>query len=564
MSGKSPSVGGGARTPVETSPLIEGVEGGGGDFQELCSVGSDVTTAGSTGGGGGEPPAEVRLWEELEKPWPSTYERSIALLASPVVRQSQIALYTRSPKPGSTPAALARRRDLRRGFYTPDIAKVVRPISLSGRSTTITSEEEAFESIRSQFQKMDLKAQKQQLLETQQNQQMKAAEAKKYREKILKQTKGASDEDGLKSPGYLKEVATLRTSRVKKLEEAEAQIQDGKSSVAQCVFNLANILMGVGLLGLPFALKSSGWVGGLGCLLVFGFICWRTAILIGRELNGDPRPSHAFVDSPFKTPLLPRSVPEARMLPPIRSFPDIARAAFGETGCIILSVILYFELFSCVCIFFVTIGDHMHQLLPAVPSSTHVLVIGGISMIPTIVLRTPALLSYLSMVGTFATIAVVASVVASALVEGDISAKVAADLHLNTTATTSNGGSGAPLHVLFNHSGLAMAFGLVAYCFSGHAIVPSIYTSMREPQRFEAMVTRTFTIVVSACVAVGVSGYYMFGSTVLDQVTLSLERSSKAAGAMKVLTWLMVMTGAFRLVGHCPPAGVSKVARADH
>jgi vesicular inhibitory amino acid transporter len=508
----------------------------------VCSVGSDVT-AGSAAGG--EPPAEIRLWEELEKPWPSTYERSIALLASPGIRRSQVALYTKSPKPGSTPAALARRRDLRKGFYTPDIAKVVRPINLSGRSTTITSEEEALESIRGQFQKMDLKAQKQQLLDTQRTQQMKAAEAKKYREKILKQAKGAPDDDGLKSPGYFKEVA-IRTTRSKKVEDAEALMQDGKSSVAQCVFNLANILMGVGLLGLPFALKSAGWIGGLGCLLAFGFICWRTAILIGRELNGDPRPSHAFVDSPFKTPLLPRSVPEARMLPPIRSFPDIARAAFGETGCIILSVILYFELFSCVCIFFVTIGDHMHQLFPAVPASTHVLVIGGISMVPTIVLRTPALLSYLSMVGTFATIAVVASVVASALAEGDISAKIAAELHLNTTAATRN--DDAPLHVLFNNSGLAMAFGLVAYCFSGHAIVPSIYTSMREPQRFEAMVTRTFTIVVCACVAVGVSGYYMFGSTVLDQVTLSLERSSKATGAMKVLTWLMVMTGTFRLV----------------
>lgn len=154
-------------------------------------------------------------------------------------------------------------------------------------------------------------------------------------------------------------------------------------------------------------------------------------------------------------------------------------------------------------------------------------------MVPTIVLRTPALLSYLSMVGTFATVAVVLSVVASALAEGDMSIEVAENFDLDD----------APYHVLFNNSGLAMAFGLVAYCFSGHAIVPSIYTSMRQPQKYEAMVTYTYLIVVCACVAVGVSGYFMFGSTVLDQVTLSLERSSKAGGAMKVLTGLMVMTG---------------------
>jgi solute carrier family 32 (vesicular inhibitory amino acid transporter) len=538
---------------METSPLISATASNFAVEDGCSSVSSDATptpTGTVAGAAAAGADADRRLWEELEKPWPSTYERSIALLASPVVQRSQVELFTKSPKPGSTPAALARRRDLRRGFYTPDLSKMIRPAgALSGRSLMKGVEsgggdddDEAIASAREQFQKLDLRSQKQQLRETQEKQQQRAAEAKRYREKVLKQSN--DDGYGLKSPGYLKEVA-LRSSRpARKGEGADAaSIQDGKSSFAQCVFNLANILMGVGLLGLPFALKSAGWVGGLGCLLIFGFICWRTAILIGRELNGDPRPSNSFVDSPYKTPLLPRSVPEARILPPIRSFPDIARAAFGETGCFVLSVILYFELFSCVCIFFVTIGDHLHQLFPSIPASTHLVVVGGISMVPTIVLRTPALLSYLSMVGTFATIAVVASVVASALVEGDISVKVAAELH-PTNATAGESTTAAPLHVMFNDSGLAMAFGLVAYCFSGHAIVPSIYTSMREPQRFEAMVTYTFVIVVSMCVAVGVSGYYMFGESVLDQVTLSLERNSKAVGAMKVLTWLMVMTGA--------------------
>lgn len=220
------------------------------------------------------------------------------------------------------------------------------------------------------------------------------------------------------------------------------------------------------------------------------------------------------------------------MLPPISSFPDIARNSFGDTGCFILSIILYFELFSCVCIFLVTIGDHLHQLFPDIAFATHVIVVGFISMGPTIVLRTPALLSYLSMVGTFATISVVASVVASSLAEGDMSEQVAKQFDLEAK----------PYHKLWDPSGLALAFGLVAYCFSGHAIVPSIYTSMKKPQEYERMVTFTYLIVMGACLAVGISGYYMFGSTVLDQVTLSLERSSSAPTAMKCLTWLMILT----------------------
>lgn len=245
---------------------------------------------------------DTRLWEELEKPWPSTYERSIALLASPMIQKAQADLFTKSPKPGSTPAALARRRDLRRGFYTPEATKIYRPINLSNRG------DDDFRMEIEKVKSMDFKSQKQMLLQTHQKQKLKAVEAQKYREMILKMK---DEEGGQKSPGYLKE-ATIRSQR-RKRDEMELMMIDGKSSVAQCVFNLANILMGVGLLGLPYALKCAGWIGGLGSLLIFGFITWRTSILIGRELNGDPRPSHAFDDSPFKSPLPPGSV---RHLPP--------------------------------------------------------------------------------------------------------------------------------------------------------------------------------------------------------------------------------------------------------
>ena len=473
------------------------------------------------------------LWEELEKPWPSTYERSIALLSSPVIQTAKVELFTRSPKPGSTPQALSRRRNLDRGFYTPESGGVLPP-----RFRQNLSDRDGFRNELEKVKSLDFQAGRgkkpimpEQLRKAQQEQQRKNLEAKKYRAKILAQ-KDEEAGDSLMSPGYGREVASRRAKQ--KADEVEAMLHDGKSSVAQCIFNLANILMGVGLLGLPFAMKSAGWYGGMLSLVVFGFITWRTSILIGRELNGDPRPTSAFDDSPYKSPIVPGSSPHARMLPPISSFPDIARASFGEVGCIVLSSVLYFELFSCICIFFVTMGDHLHQLFPSIPASKHVLMVGALSMIPTIMLHTPALLSYLSMVGTFATIAVILSVIFSAVTEGDIAEKVTEDLSLDIEA---------PYHIYWNPSGLAVSLGLVAYCFSGHAIVPSIYTSMRNPQKFESMVTYTFLFVIVACICVGASGYYMFGATVLDQVTLSLERSSKAGAAMKALTWLMIMTG---------------------
>jgi solute carrier family 32 (vesicular inhibitory amino acid transporter) len=467
------------------------------------------------------------LWQELEHPWPATFERAIGLLASPMIKAQDVDIYIKSPKPGSTPLALARRTNLDRGFYTPDSHGL-----LFGPRQSGSERDGDFRKSLSTMKSLDFGVQVPDPKKVLKDQQQKANKAKEYRANILKKT--SQEDDGLLSPGFGREMQSMRISKKKTVDAHKPPGMDAKATFSQCAFNLSNILMGVGLLGLPYVFKSAGWYGGSFCLGVFGLITWRTSILIGRELNGDPRPSHYFDDSPFKSPLQPGSVADARMLPPISSFPDIARVAFGSKACLVLSVILYFELFSCICIFFVSMGAHLHQLFPTISSAHHTLVVAAASIIPTILLRTPTLLSYLSMVGTIATVCVVLSVMAAALVEGDISERVAVE--------EEGIAEGPPYHTDWKTSGLTLAFGLVAYCFSGHAIVPAIYTSMQKPQDFEKMVTATFIVVTGCCLAVAVSGYYMFGSVVQDQVTLSLEQSSHAGGAMKALTWLMILT----------------------
>ena len=118
---------------------------------------------------------------------------------------------------------------------------------------------------------------------------------------------------------------------------------------------------------------------------------------------------------------------------------------------------------------------------------------------------------------------------------GDISESVAAKS--STEPIT------PPYHKLWDSSGLPIAFGLIAYTFSGHAIVPSIYDSMRKKQHFERMIGATFVLVLISCLAVAVCGYYMFGSTVDDQITLSLEKNGGSDDLLlTVLTWMMILT----------------------
>lgn len=67
--------------------------------------------------------------------------------------------------------------------------------------------------------------------------------------------------------------------------------------------------------------------------------------------------------------------------------------------------------------------------------------------------------------------------------------------------------------------------------------------SMQRPQDFEKMIDVTYTVVLGSCLLVAISGYYMFGEIVEDQITLSLEkRSTNASTLMTGLTWLMILT----------------------
>jgi amino acid permease len=66
---------------------------------------------------------------------------------------------------------------------------------------------------------------------------------------------------------------------------------------------------------------------------------------------------------------------------------------------------------------------------------------------------------------------------------------------------------------------------------------------MKRPQDYEKMIGITFICVTLCCLIVAISGYWMFGSMVDDQITLSLERNSGDGNIlMKILTWLMILT----------------------
>jgi hypothetical protein len=198
----------------------------------------------------------------------------------------------------------------------------------------------------------------QQLQKNQQQFQAKKLDAHAYRQKILESRKQGGlatsaghmvvdadqlhDLDVTKSPGFKREkhmdkqrkresmkITTRRgssTSDSSSPHDPHLVDDSSKSSFSQCTFNMANILMGVGMLGLPFVFKSAGWIGGFCVTIGFCLVTWQTSYYLGRVLNGDPRPVHLFDGSDLTI---------KRLRKPMSSFPEIAREAFGDNGCIV-------------------------------------------------------------------------------------------------------------------------------------------------------------------------------------------------------------------------------------
>lgn len=60
------------------------------------------------------------------------------------------------------------------------------------------------------------------------------------------------------------------------------------------------------------------------------------------------------------------------------------------------------------------------------------------------------------------------------------------------------------------------------FALQGHAVFPSIYSSMREPQKYEDMIDNTYVVVGLISLAVGVLGYAMYGNHTMEEITMNL------------------------------------------
>ncbi|CAL0302691.1 unnamed protein product [Lupinus luteus] len=270
-------------------------------------------------------------------------------------------------------------------------------------------------------------------------------------------------------------------------------------SFVQSVINGTNILCGIGILTIPYAVKQGGWMS-LSILVTFSIICCYTGILLKTCLENYPG---------------------------LKTFPDIGQAAFGIAGRLCIAITLYMELYAS-CVEYITLmSDNLSSLFPNASIRFGVADIGthqtfaitaAILILPTVWLKNLSLLSYVSVGGIFSTILVTVCLFWVGIID-EVGYK-----------------PGAKILDLAN---LPVAVGLYGFGFAGHAVFPNIYSSMKEPAKFHLVLYASFAFCIFMYLGVAIIGYSTFGDAIESQFTLNMPKELYAS---KIATWTTVVT----------------------
>ncbi|ORX77520.1 hypothetical protein K493DRAFT_412476 [Basidiobolus meristosporus CBS 931.73] len=271
------------------------------------------------------------------------------------------------------------------------------------------------------------------------------------------------------------------------------------STFSQSVFNAVNVLMGLGILSLPYGFKITGWVLGLFMLLVFCLLTRYTAILLRKCLDLNPS---------------------------MISLSDVGYAAFGNKGRVVMAVLLVTELLAASVALLMVFADSIQALYPTL-NLNMLKVIGVIVLIPSTWVPL-GILAYTSIIGIISTIALVVVVI------------------INGLSTTVSPGSllvPAPTNLWPTMPmSIPISFGLLMAGFAGHAVFASIYRDMKCPERFPAVLRYSYTITTVIYLVMAGGGYLMFGSSVHHEIIVNLVNNPHYNQFLtRLVVWTVVL-----------------------
>ncbi|RHZ50255.1 putative transporter [Aspergillus thermomutatus] len=271
----------------------------------------------------------------------------------------------------------------------------------------------------------------------------------------------------------------------------------GQSTVPQTVFNSVNVLIGVGLLSLPLAMKYAGWLLGLSFLLFAAVTTSYTAKILAKCLDVD------------------RS---------LVTYADVAYISFGHHARIVTSLLFCLELIGACVALVVLFADSLNALIPSL-SILQWKIICGFMLMPLnfVPLR---LLSVTSILGILSCTSIVTIIFIDGLVKPDSPGS------LRQPARTT----------MFpdNWATLPLSFGLIMSPWGAHSCFPCIYRDMRHPHKYGKSLWATYIFTYSLDCAMAIVGWLMFGDGVLDEITANVLLTTEYPRALSICVIVLI------------------------
>ncbi|KAJ5963312.1 Amino acid transporter transmembrane [Penicillium vulpinum] len=271
----------------------------------------------------------------------------------------------------------------------------------------------------------------------------------------------------------------LLVKHVQNEDGTQVDIIVGQSTVPQTIFNSVNVLIGIGLLSLPLAMKHAGWVLGLSFLVFSAVTTSYTAKILAKCLDVDQS---------------------------VVTYADLAYISFGQHARLITSFLFCLELLGACVALVVLFADSLYALVPGL-SILQWKIVCGVVLVPLNFLPL-RFLSITSILGIISCTSIVVLICIDGLIKPD------APGSLRQPANT----------FLFpeNWATLPLSFGLIMSPWGGHGVFPNIYRDMRHPQKYGKSLSVTYIFTFTLDCSMAIIGWLMFGDIVRDEITANV------------------------------------------
>ena len=267
----------------------------------------------------------------------------------------------------------------------------------------------------------------------------------------------------------------------------EKECDDRNASAVLAGWNVTNMIQGMGILGIPYAVREGGLAAAV-CIFTVALFCDYTGIYL--------------VECLYE--VSPRSQRRKRVR---RNYPDIGEAVWPGFGGRLVNIVQCVELYAATILYLVLLTTMFSQITAkyVTLSVERWAVLCAVAVLPSVFIQRLSLIAWMSMLAVFSLVAAIITTITYCVIHSD---------HWTTDNIPP-----------FNITQFPVGLGIVTFSYCAHAVFPGIEGSMSKPEQFNAMMHISFFIAAVTKTLFGVFAVLTFGIATNQVVTVNLAEN---------------------------------------